>query len=45
VKKNLDEEWCMSMEESNRSLEKIRSIIAWWDSWDEIHKTLSMDEH
>jgi hypothetical protein len=34
----------MSMEETDKSLEKIRSITAWWDSWDERQKTLSVDE-
>jgi hypothetical protein len=44
VKQNLDEEFRVSMEVTDRSLEKIRSITAWWDSWDERQKTLSVDE-
>jgi len=31
VKHNLDEEWWMSMEETNIILGKIRSITGWWD--------------
>jgi len=34
-KKNLDEEWMMSMEVVDRRLEKIRFMTILWDSWDE----------
>jgi hypothetical protein len=43
-KKNLDEEWMMSMEVVDRRLEKIRFMTRLWDSWDEKQKTPFVDE-